>query len=77
MVTLGMIFKALTELLVLLLYHFLLRKSLIPSHVSSKHINLVSGLSLKNANAHYYLNIIDLFELPPTGIYFTFLYFIP
>ena len=77
MVTLGTILNAATELLVLELCHFFLRKSLIPSQVSSKHINLVSGLSFRNANAHCYLNIKDLLEFPPTGIYYTLVYFIP
>jgi len=58
-------------------YHFLLRKSLIPNQVSSKHIYLVPCRSYRNANAYLCLSIKDRLEFPPTGIWMSLLNFIP
>ena len=61
-------FNAATELFDLGAYHFLRLKSLIPSHVSSIHMNRVLGGYDNNAITHLYLNIKLLLLLPPTGI---------
>ena len=77
-VTLEVIWKALTEFFEPGACHFLLRQSLIPSHVSSRLSNTLSaGFYFNKVIAHYCLKTKLLSELALIAIWFTFLYFNP
>ena len=77
-VTLGVTWKALTELFESGACHFLRRQSLIPSHVSSRLSNTLStGFYFSKVIAHCYLKTKLLSELALIAIWLTFLNFSP